>query len=177
MEKTKQEQADEQIDKLEQALTFGEQFNFKELFRIKGEAGIFNPRSQVNKAGMVAMGGFLQPAVKKTTHKDNLICLDWYDFITTEPIDKDNVDAGFKVLKLTHVFDNIFNYVDTTDADISKLDIKQFMSLAVPNYDEFQFKDYHAKLVRKWYLLVIELLKAVTVNKEGEPIEPINNGE
>lgn len=177
MEKTEQQQADEQIEKLEQSLTFGEQFNFKEIFRIKGEAGLFNPRSQVNKAGLVNMGGFLNPAVNKTTHKDNLVCLDWYDFITTEQIDKDDVDAGYKVLKLTHVFDNIFNYADKTGADISKLDIKQFMLLAVPNYDGQQFKDYHAKLVRKWYLLVIELLKAVTVNGEGEVIEPINNGE
>ena len=163
----------DQIDKLEKALTFGEQFNFNEIYRIKGKPGLYNPRSEVSKSNMVNLGGFLNPNITTTVNANDLICLNWYDFITTEPAEK-----GYKVLKLNKVFDNIFNYIaETNDFKLTQISIGAFKEMAVPNFDDNQFKDYHAELIKKWYLEIVELLKVVTTNKENEIITELNNGE
>lgn len=164
----------DQIAKLEKALTFGEQFNFNEIYRIKGKPGLYNPRSEVSKSNMINLGGFLNPNITTTVNANDLICLGWYDFITTEPADK----GGFKVLKLTKVFDNIFEYIEqTNDFKLTQISIGAFKEMAVPNFDDNQFKDYHAELIKKWYLEIVKLLKSVTTNKENEITTELNNGE
>ena len=79
---------------------------------------------------------------------------------------------------LTKVFDNIFKYIEeTNDFKLTEISIGAFMEMAVPNFDDNQFKSYHAELIKTWYLEIVKLLKAVTINKENEITTELNNGE
>lgn len=153
------EPKEDQIQEFEESLTFGQQFNFKEIYRVRGVAGLFFPRSRVNVSGMVAMGGFLQPDIGVTVKANQIVCLDWYDFITTEEHER----GGFNVIKMNQVFDNIFNYIkESNDDKLEKVTIEQLMDIMVPLYDQHQFKDYHAKQIKGWYLHIVEVLTKAT---------------
>lgn len=134
---------------------FGDEINFTELFRLKGKRGLFTLRSQVNKAGMVAVIGFRDYNRKFTVKADDLICLGQLTF---------QREAGFEDLRMNDVFNNLFDYCHEGQVeakDINKLMLDDLIDIMVPNYDPDKFKRYHAETVLSWYKEVFNKLKSI----------------
>jgi len=147
----------------EKELTFGEIFDFNNLFRAKGKKGLYFLRSQVNKAGLVAIEGFLDSGNKQTVKAINLVCLGHLHFETLEQVfdEKDN-PAGFRKLSMAEVMTNFNDYVGgTTQEEYEKESDEDLMYALVPNFNPDEFKDYHAKQVLLWYKEITSKIKKV----------------
>lgn len=116
----------------------GELLNFDELFRVKGKQGLFTVNSKVNKSGMVNVIPFLDHKEKYTVKATNLICLGHLYF--------QKMDA--EVLQISDVFNNYEKYLEKRP--VPKI-TPEIMGILVPDYDPYNFKDYHAKQIVKWY--------------------------
>lgn len=138
---------------------FGDQINFMELFRCNGKRGLFTLRSQVNKAGMVNIMGFLDFNRTHTVKALDLTCLGRLVF---------NTYAGHEDLIMSDVFNNLFDYCheEGNEKDINKLFLDDLIQVMVPNFDEDKFKRYHAEMVLNWYKEVFNKLKAIESEKE-----------
>lgn len=126
--------------------TFGDQFDFANLFRAKGKQGVYYPVSQINKGGLIGVTKFLEPESKAITVKANdLVCLGRQVFFNKKGQMTDMAD----------VFTNLNKYVKKTKDAEFKNPVEDIMEKMVPDYDELRFKDYHAKQVFKWYIEII----------------------
>lgn len=134
---------------------FGDQINFNELFRVKTKKGLFCLGSEVNKARMVHMIGFLDFKNKCTVHADKLVCLGQFRFET---------EAGHDPLGMGDVFSNLFEFFEKTPKETPKLN--DF----VPNYDPSEFKERHALQVLGWFNEVITKMEEVN-DKSKAPEE------
>ena len=134
---------------------FGDQFDFTQLFRVKGKKGIHLMISKINKAGMVGVREFLGGIGNKTVHARDLVCLGHFTFQTL---------AGHDDLSISDVMNNISEIkLENEDkesmfygfeVDLSVLkeeDLLPFMEKIVPCYDSYKFKLRHAKQVLLWY--------------------------
>lgn len=129
--------------------------NFNELYVCKGVKGIFLILSMPNKSGLVGIrkwDSILDPNRKSLTVKyKNLIKLGDIIFHTEKEEDLD--------LTLKEVFRNLNSYEETLpenvgieDVDLENKDtVTNLMKIAVPNYDQDSFKDYHLKKLIKYY--------------------------
>jgi len=93
-----------------------------------------------NKSGMTPFHGFLDYTVKCTVNISKCEPLGKYVFKTDD--DKD--------LSMYEVLNNIHDNEIPKDAEIDHT----LMEIMVPKYDQYEFKDYHAKRVLEWYHLL-----------------------
>ena len=114
--------------------------NFDNVYSVTGFPFLWVPITGANKSGMVRIAEVLKPDNQKTVHRDKLVRLSNYTFLT--------LDNGLR-LSISEVFNNLNNHFD--NAEPKTLDQEQLMSVMVPNYDPFEFKGYHAKKVIVWY--------------------------
>ena len=152
----------------ETVLGFGDEIDFMQLFRCKGKKGLFTLRSQVNKAGIVGIIGFMDYNRKFTVKANDLICLGQLSF---------QREAGFEDLRMNDVFNNLFDYCNPKgglEKDINKLFIDNLIDVMVPNYDPDKFKRYHAEMVWNWYKEVFNKLKEMEVK---EDVKKVDKGE
>lgn len=124
----------------EEVESFGNSIDFNNLFRVKGKQGLFVPNSTVNKSGLINMVGFLDPKNSHTTLATNLVRLGDLSIITTES----------ENCSLNEAFDNLHDHYEANE----KWPAEDMMDVICPNYDESEFKAYHAKRILEWYDIV-----------------------
>lgn len=115
----------------------------------KGRNLLYQYNGAINKSGMTAVAK-LVPGEPKTEFvlARNIIPLKKLEFIKLmghgEPLNVADI--------LNNVHDNwdVISHGDITD-------VRQVMHLILPNYDEDEFKDYHAVTVVSWYQQLINL--------------------
>jgi len=137
---------------------FGDQINFKELYRIKGEKGLFCKGAKEHKSGMILMLKFFSPK-KKMTPKRNIICLDGIRYQT---------EMGFNDVTVSEVFSNLLEFYE---GEVFEADNKAVPTLGVfvPNYDPNEFKEKQAIQVLEWFDEVITKMSQLDgVKKEDK---------
>jgi hypothetical protein len=192
----------EEIIKKEEEKTFGEQFDFMSMFRVKEKQGLFYPISGVNKADMLCVTGIFESGGKCIVKADRLICLGHFEFQTTEmetiqvPAKKEKAMQvvgeevkdeeiemveieQLKRLSMSDVFTNLSNYaIKSEDYAFEKATIEELMGWMCPDYDKDQFKLYHAKQVLGWYIEVTLKYSALIDSKvESGEVEILTEEE
>jgi hypothetical protein len=128
------------VEVSEEVETFGSSIDFNNLFRVKGKQGLFVPNSTVNKSGLINMVGFLDRKNSHTVLASSLVRLGDLSIITTES----------ENCSLSEAFDNLHSYYEL----LPKKSAEEMMAVICPNYDDSEFKVYHAKRILEWYDIV-----------------------
>lgn len=128
-----------------------ESIDIKVMFRIKGKQGIFMPVTKPNKSNMIRMVRFMLDEAY-TINKSLLQCLGGSVIYT----------YGGKIT-LLEAFDNLqkhFKNQPTKNINWNyKLKAKDtIMDIICPNYNPYEFKDYHAKKIITWYNEIISAI-------------------
>lgn len=114
--------------------------DFNKIFKITGVSGLWVGLRVGKNKNLVILQKFGSKC--KCTFSANLLqCLGKKQFITL---------AGHENLNILQVFTNI----EAGGKDLDEL---------VPNYDDEQFKDYHAKKLFEWYDILIKNNKNVEI--------------
>ena len=118
----------------------GDALNFTNIYRVMGKSGLFTLRGKVTNSGMAPVLGFMDYERKFLVVHRHLTALSTYNFLTY---------AGHDDLTMKDVLNNLDKYDDEGgDFEVS---VKVLMEVMAPNHDPYEFKDYHAKMVLKWY--------------------------
>ena len=129
---------------------FADQFNFNELFRIKGKKGLFILGSKVHKSGMVRMIGFLDHKKTAVVSESKLVPLSSISFKT---------ELGFEDVGVSDVFSNLYEFFEETPEETPQL------SDFIPNYDPNSFKEHNALTLIEWFNEIITKIEEINGNK------------
>ena len=145
--------------------TFGEQFDFNVIFRVKGKQGLVGLISHKIGAKTCVVCEIYNPKNKRSERTKNMVGLGNLKFIK-----KDQEE-----LNMQEVFTNISQYCITADDYyFESTTIEELMSVMVPDYDENRFKKYHAEQVLSWYIEITTKYSALIDSKvESGEIEII----
>jgi len=120
-----------------------ENIPFEDLYRVKGESGLFILCIPVNKSGMCGVISLSDidsdVAKEKWVKSDKMFCLADYLAITYQ---------GHGNLELSDIFNNIYNFGFDR---LKEMCIDEILDVLVPEYDEEKFKSYHAMSILTWY--------------------------
>jgi len=169
------EELKKSVEEANEEKTFGEQFDFQSIFRVKEKKGLYYPISGVNKSGMICVTGIFGSGDKHIAKAGNLICLGHLEFATTKMVkvqvpklkskmkvvgeELEEVEMveieQLKRLSMSEVFTNLSNYcIESEDYAFEKITIENLMGYMCPNFDPDEFKKYHAVQVLGWYIEV-----------------------
>jgi len=122
--------------------------NFHELYRVKGRKRLCTLRAAPSASGMCAMIEFMNYANRFVVHHRQLESLGHLVFYTY---------AGHKDLTFKEVFRNLYD-AKADKADFANKPIKKQMEVAVPCFDEDQFKAPHMERCLGWFMEIIKKL-------------------
>jgi hypothetical protein len=123
--------------------TFGEMFDFNNMFRVKGKYGLVSLIHHKKGSKTCVVCGIYEKDSARSESTDNMDQLSGYRFIKT-----DATNIGF-----TEVFNHMMKYTTTSeDYGFENITIEELMPWMVPNFDPDHFKLRHAETVLKWYL-------------------------
>jgi hypothetical protein len=124
--------------------TMSQKIDLTQVYRVKGESGLFTISSEPNKSGIIGMRRFGGGETVKSLRVKDLENLSLLRFFFIPPNKTQEEMVGKKyALTLGQVLDNL----EKAEKEGKKLS----MEIAVPNYDEDEFKPYHFKSVIKYY--------------------------
>lgn len=130
--------------------------NFHELFRIKGREKLHTLRGAPSASGMCGLIEFMNYDNRCVVHHRQLQSLGHLVFYTY---------AGHSDLHFSDVFRNLFD-AGADEGEFGKLPIKEQMEIAVPCFDEDQFKTYHMDQCLIWFNEIIKKLDDGGINKK-----------
>ena len=150
--------------------TFGEMFDFNNMFRVKGKQGLVSVISHTQGCKMAIVCDIYTKG-RRAVSVDKMIRLGDCKFATTDVVKvntKPNVrlESGVeyneedwlseqKVLNMTDVFNNLMNYATTSeDYGFEKVSVEDLMPIMVPNYDNSLFRIKKATQLLGWYIEV-----------------------
>ena len=142
--------------------TFGEMFDFNNMFRVKGKAGLVSVVSHTQGHKMAIVCDIYSKG-RRAVSVDKMVRLGSQSFFTTKSLEP--------IVKLTDVFNNLMTYVTTSeDYGFEKVSVEDLMPIMVPNYDKDQFKLHKATEVLGWYIEVTTKYSALIDQKveDGE---------
>ena len=123
--------------------TFGDQFDFNNMFRVKGKSGLVSLISHKKGSKTCVVCGIYEKNSARSESTDKMECLGGYKFVKL-----DHTDIGF-----TEVFNNMMQYVTTSeDYGFEKITVEELMPWMVPDFDPYWFKLRHAEKVLSYYL-------------------------
>lgn len=122
--------------------------NFHELYRIKGRKKLFTLRAAPSPSGMCGMIEFMDFDNRCVVYHGKLKSLGHYVFYTL---------AGHKDLSFRDVFRNLYD-AKADEVGFANKPIKEQMEIAVPCFDEDQFKPQHFEKVFGWFCEIIKKL-------------------
>jgi hypothetical protein len=144
----------------EREKTFGEMFDFDNMFRVKGKQGLVSVVSHSQGSKMAIVCDIYSKG-RRAVSVDKMVRLGAQSFFTNKGA----------VLKMTDVFNNLMTYVTTSeDYGFEKVSVEDLMPIMVPNYDKDQFKLHKATEVLGWYIEVTTKYSALIDQKveDGE---------
>jgi hypothetical protein len=151
--------------KEEKVERFGDQFNFMQLYRVKGLPGLYTTISKANRAGMVGVMEFMNFKNVKSRPTHQLVCLGALHFYR---------EPGNEPLSMNDVFSNIHEFHTSDEKAFKKMRSigdKKLLDIMVPNYDIDAFKFYHAEQVLTWYDIIISALDKLKEEEKNETID------
>jgi hypothetical protein len=122
--------------------------NFHELYRVKGREKLFTLRAAPSASGMCGLVEFMDFNNRCVVHHRNLESLGHLVFYTY---------AGHKDLSFKEVFRNLYD-ANAEKIEFSKEQLKQQMEIAVPCFDEDQFRPAHMERCLVWFMEIIKKL-------------------
>lgn len=148
-----------EIDKLSDV------FDFNTLYRVKGESGLWEPRSGVNASGLLSLRRLLDG---KTTIRQikTIFPLSGVSYVGTTDgltIEKYTIDDI-----ITHLQEHYSN-AETPETDPAKL--REVMVPGCDKCDRDAFPASHADQILKWYNHLLEIVN--TMNEQPEVQEPV----
>lgn len=132
--------------------------NFHELYRIKGRKKIHTLRAMPSSSGMCAMMEFMNYDNTCVTHERNLQSLGHLVFYTY---------VGHSDLRFSDVFRNLYD-AKADEAGFNNLPIKEQMEIAIPCFDEDQFKYQHFEKCFEWFMEIIQKLKDGKIDQKKD---------
>ena len=124
--------------------TFGDMFDFNNMFRVKGKSGLVSVIHHA-KGSQMAIVCDIYKKNRRSVSVDKMVRLGSQSFFKTDG----------SVIKMTEVFNNLMSYATTSeDYGFEKVSIEDLMPIMVPKYDKKQFKLYRAEEVLGWYIEV-----------------------
>jgi hypothetical protein len=130
--------------------------NFHELYRIKGRKELFTLRAAPSASGMCAMIEFMNYENRCVVHHRMLESLGHLIFYTY---------AGHKDLSFRDVFNN-FEVVEAENEVFRTKPLKERMEIAVPCFDEDQFKPQHFDRCFGWFIEIMKKLDDGKINQK-----------
>jgi len=122
---------------------FGDQFDFKNIFRIKGKKGLYYPIAGMTKQRLIRMCEIYQTKNTLIAKVDDLVCLGDFQFI--------RIDGSS--IGMAEVFTNLSNYAkESEDYAFEGVTIEELMPFMCPKFDKDKFKKYHSVQVLGWYI-------------------------
>lgn len=161
--------SNKRIKPKEKEPTFGEQFEFNNMFRVKGKSGLVSLISHQQGSKMCTVIGIYEANTKRLEKVDNMVCLGEFEFFK---LSRDKI-------KMSDVFTNLSNYaIKSDDYAFENITIEELMSWMVPDYDPYEFKLYNAKQVLGWYIEVTLKYSALVDEKvESGEVELLTEEE
>ena len=143
----------------EKPVTWAEQFEFSDLFRVKGKKGLYFPASTKHKSGVVMLREW-EGTGRCVTHARNLQRLSELVF---------HKEDG-TVLSITEVMDNIDQNLKLEEIPgINKFNARPpVLERIVPGYDPAMFKPSHAVQVLSWW---------AEIKRKTEDTKPVKTEE
>ena len=132
--------------------------NFHELYRIKGRKELFTLRAAPSASGMCGMIEFMNYENRCVVHHRVLESLGRLIFYTYAG----HLDLHFK---------DVFHNLEVAEAEkevFSDKPIKERMEIAVPCFDEDQFKPQHMEKCLDWYVEIIKKLDDGKINQKKD---------
>ena len=116
--------------------------DFKQLYHIKGHQGLFYPLAVPNKGKMAMLGRFMTNEKAWYKRKD-LTNMGNYQFHQQEG----TITMGevFKYMEFN------YEHLKIATEDSGYIDFKDHLHLFVPDYDQDEFKFYHAAKLWRWF--------------------------
>jgi len=125
--------------------TFGDMFDFNNMWRVKGKKGLVSIVHHTSGHQMAIVCDIYKKN-RRSVSVSRMVQLSTYKFKVNNSF---TADVGMK-----DVFNNLMNYATTSeDYGFERISIKELMPLMVPNYDE-SFKEYRAKELLGIYIEV-----------------------
>jgi len=132
--------------------------NFHELFRAKGRKGLHTLRAAPSASGMCGMIEFMNYDNRFVVHQKDLESLGHLVFYTY---------AGHKDLSFGDVFRNLYDAKADQEGFANRA-VKDQMEIAVPCFDEDQFKRHHMVSVLGWFKEIIKKLEDGGINQKKD---------
>lgn len=130
---------------LEKGNTFGEMFDFNNMFRVKGKSGLVSVVSHKKGSKICVVCDIYTQKSTRSEKINNMVCLGSSLYLNNNG----------EYIGLTEVFNHLMHYVtNSEDYAFEKVSVDELMPLMVPDFDENEFKLYHAKQVLGWYIEV-----------------------
>ena len=124
--------------------SFGEMFDFNNMYRVKGKSGLVSVvhHTQGHKMAIVCD---IYKKNRRSVSVEKMVRLGSQSFFKTDG----------SIIRMTEVFNNLMNYATTSeDYGFEKVSVEDLMPIMVPKYDKKQFKLYKAEEVLGWYIEV-----------------------
>ena len=132
--------------------------NFHELFRIKGREKLHTLRAAPSASGMCGMIEFMNYDNRCVVHHRQLESLGHLVFYTY---------AGHLDLSFKDVFRNLYD-AKADEGGFVKEPINKQMEVAVPCFDEDQFKRQHFERCLEWFMEIIKKLDDGEINQKKD---------
>jgi len=140
--------------------SFGQMFDFNNMYRVKGTQGLVSVIHHTPGHKMAIVSGIYSKG-RRSVSVDKMVKLGGSEF---------KVSGGkHSTIDLTEVFNNLMNYVThSEDYAFENVTIEELMPIMVPNFDKDQFKLYKAKEVLGWYIEVTTKYSALIDQKVAD---------
>ena len=123
--------------------TFGEMFDFSNIFRVKGKQGLVSVVSYKLNAPTCVVCDIYTPKTKRSVSVKKMVRLGDLEFIKTD----------YSKIGMQEAFTNISNYcIQTEDYAFENIEVEKLMDWMCPGYDEYHFKVHHAQQLLAWYI-------------------------
>ena len=132
--------------------------NFHELHRIKGRERLFTLRAAPSASRMCGMIEFMNYNNRCVVHERDLESLGHLVFYTY---------AGHKDLTFKDVFRNLYD-AKAESVEFGVKPINEQMEIAVPCFDEDQFKPHHMDKCLSWFVEIIKKLDDGKIDKKKD---------